>query len=63
MQLPPSGVSYGFRDLGMTPREEDVFMLPRGVGPHLRPKMESSGVVWGRPPEPALAVEALLLVA
>ena len=40
-------------------------MLPRGVGPHLRPQTESSGVVWGRPspPEPAHAVGALLLVA
>jgi hypothetical protein len=41
----------------MTLREEDVFMLPRGVGPHLRSQTESSGVVWGRPspPDPAHA--------
>ena len=31
-----------------------VFMLLRGVGPHLHPLTESSGVVWGRPSPPAL---------
>ena len=36
-------------------RKEDIwFMLLRGVGPHLHPRTESSGVVWGRPSPPAL---------
>ena len=29
-------------------------MLLRGFGPHLHPRLESSGVVWGRPSPPAL---------
>ena len=31
-------------------------MLLRGFGPHLHPRLESSGVVWGRPSPPALSL-------
>ena len=54
-ELPSSGVSravFGARH--DSHREDIVFMLLRGVGPHSHPRTESSGVVWGRPSPPAL---------
>ena len=55
IELPSSGVSravFGARH--DSHREDIVFMLLRGVGPHSHPRTESSGVVWGRPSPPAL---------